>query len=163
MMKNFNQLYEEYADDVFRFALYLCGSVQWAEDLTSEAFVRALTRRDALRMPTVKAYLLTIVRNLYRKQFQREGRFAQLGEHHPDGALGPEASAEQQAELAAVLRSMQMLDEVDRVALLMRVLYDMPYQEIAATLGLSLSAVRVKVHRARLKLVAFREQENKND
>ena len=158
-MKSFDQLYHEYADDVFRFALYLCGSVAWAEDLTSETFVRAWARRDSLRMPTVKAYLLAIARNLYRQQVRRERRFTSLANDLPDRATGPEASAEQRSELRAVLRGLQSLTEIDRAALLMRALYDMPYQEIAAALDVSPSAARVKVHRARLKLVALRDQE----
>lgn len=158
-MENFNQLYQEYADDVFRFALYLCGNVVWAEDLTSETFVRAWTRLDSLEMPTVKAYLLTIVRNLYHRQARRERRFIRLGDHLPSRASGPEASAEQRSELREVLRGLQTLTEIDRAALLMRALYDMPYQEIAAVLGISLAAARVKVHRARLKLVELRDQE----
>lgn len=160
-MKTFSHLYRESADDVFRFALYLCGSVEWAEDLTSETFVRAWARRDSLRMPTVKAYLLAITRNLYRQQLRRERRFAPLDDDLPDRSAGPEASAEQRAEMRLVLRGLQTLPEIDRAALLMRALYEMPYEEIAATLDVSLSAARVKVHRARLKLDAFREQEMK--
>jgi RNA polymerase sigma-70 factor (ECF subfamily) len=159
MIKDFTQLYRDYAGDVFRFALYLCGSADWAEDLTSETFVRVWTRRDSLWMPTVKAYLLAIVRNLYLKQLRSEQRFTRLDDHLPSRASGPEASVEQRSELWAVLRGLQTLTEVDRAALLMRALYDMPYQEIAAALGVSLAAARVKVHRARLKLVDFRDQE----
>jgi RNA polymerase sigma-70 factor (ECF subfamily) len=152
-MKNFDQLYEEYADDVYRFALYLCGSAEWAEDLTSETFVRAFTRRDTLRMPTVKAYLLAIARNLYRQQLRKEQRLTGLGDHLPSKLPGPEQSAEQRSELRGVLRGLASLPEIDRSALLMRALHDMPYQEIAAALGISPAAARVKVHRARLKLV----------
>lgn len=162
-MKSFDQLYQECANDVFRFALYLCGSVEWAEDLTSETFVRAWARRESLRMPTVKAYLLTIARNLYRQQVRREGRFAPLGDDLPDRAAGPEASAEQRSELRQALRSLQHLTEIDRAALLMRALYEMPYQEIAAALGISHSAARVKVHRARLKLVEHRDEAMNGD
>ena len=162
-MKNFNHLYQKYADDVFRFALYLCGSVEWAEDLASETIVRAWMRRNSLRMPTVKGYLLVIVHNLYRRQMHHEQRFSRLDEHIPDRTTSPEAGAEQRAELRMVLRGLQTLPENDRAALLMRALHDMPYQEIAAALDISLSAARVKVHRARLKLVEIRQQEMNGD
>lgn len=161
--KGFEQLYRDYAGDVFRFALYLCGNTGWAQDLTSETFVRALTRTDSLRMPTVKAYLLAIVRNLYLKEVRREQRHTQLIDYLPDKTPGPEASAEQQFELNITIRYLQNLPEVDRSALLMRALYEMPYQEIAAALGLSPAAARVKVHRARLVLVEWRNQKMKGD
>jgi RNA polymerase sigma-70 factor (ECF subfamily) len=44
---------------------------------------------------------------------------------------------------------------VDRSALLLRVDDGLSYQQIAAVLGLSLAAVKVKIHRARLKLAAI--------
>jgi len=48
------------------------------------------------------------------------------------------------------------LPEVDRAALLMRVQEDMPYEEIAHTLQLPVTTVKVQVHRARLKLMQVR-------
>ncbi len=55
-------------------------------------------------------------------------------------------------ELHEVFRSLQSLPEVDRAALLMHVQDEMPYAEIAAALGLSIGAVKVRIHRARFKL-----------
>ncbi len=40
-MLTFNQLYETYAEDVFRFAYWLSGNRHWADDITSGTFVRA--------------------------------------------------------------------------------------------------------------------------
>jgi RNA polymerase sigma-70 factor (ECF subfamily) len=55
-----------------------------------------------------------------------------------------------------VAAALRQLPEVDRAALLMRAEDGLPYEEIAAALGLSVAAARVKVHRARLKLAAAR-------
>jgi RNA polymerase sigma factor (sigma-70 family) len=65
-MDPFRDLYERYYRDVYRFALFLTGDVARAEDLTADTFVRAWTARDRIRHETVRAYLLTIARNLYR-------------------------------------------------------------------------------------------------
>jgi RNA polymerase sigma-70 factor (ECF subfamily) len=40
--------------------------------------------------------------------------------------------------------------------MLMRAEYDLPYEEIARVLGISVSAAKVKVHRARLALAGLR-------
>ena len=61
----FGQLYERYAADVLRFALYLTGSRSEAEDITSETFVRAWTRPTRSASARVKAYLFMIARNLH--------------------------------------------------------------------------------------------------
>ena len=155
-MIDFHTLYERYAPDVRRFAIYLSGDFTLAEDITSETFVRAWTAPDAIRVATVKAYLFTIARNLYLKGLRRGGRHSCLDDRIPDPAPNPEISAERREELGRVLEGLQQLPEADRAALLMRAQNELPYGEIAAALGLSLAAVKVKIHRARIKLAQLR-------
>jgi RNA polymerase sigma-70 factor (ECF subfamily) len=64
---------------------------------------------------------------------------------------------EQSAEVRAVLAALQQLPELDRTVLLMRALDEMPYEEIAETLGIPVVSAKVKVHRARLKLMQTRQ------
>ena len=51
-----------------------------------------------------------------------------------------------------MLAALQTLPEIDRAAVLLRAEEGMSYEEVAAALGISPVAARVKVHRARLKL-----------
>ena len=69
-MTDFENLYQRYARDVYRFALYLCGNTAEAEDIASETFVRVWTIRDTLRAASVKAYLFTIARNLHNDAYR---------------------------------------------------------------------------------------------
>ena len=57
---------------------------------------------------------------------------------------------------------LQKLPEADRAALLMRAQHEMPYEDIAKTLGVSLAAVKVIIHRARLKLAEVRSRTLQN-
>jgi RNA polymerase sigma-70 factor (ECF subfamily) len=155
-MTEFDELYERYARDVYRFALYLSGSPAQAEDIAAETFVRVWTARDRIDVATVKAYLFTIARNLYMDGRRRQSRQVELDESLCDPAPGPELQAEARQQLEAVLAALQQLPDVDRAALLMRAQDGMPYEEIAAALGLSLPAAKVKVHRARLRLAELR-------
>jgi RNA polymerase sigma-70 factor (ECF subfamily) len=75
----------------------------------------------------------------------------------PDPSVGLATRTEHKAELSAVLAELRQLSEVDRAALLMRVQEEMPYEEIAQTLNLPVTTVKVKVHRARLKLMRVRD------
>ena len=102
--------------------------------------------------------LFTIARNLYRDHLRRNNRLSELEESIPDPAVGPETRTEHKAELNAVIAALRLLSEVDRAALLMRVQEEMPYEEIAQTLNLPVTTVKVKVHRARLKLMHAREK-----
>jgi RNA polymerase sigma-70 factor (ECF subfamily) len=161
MLIDFHSLYERYVADVYRFALYLSGDAALADDITQEAFVRAWVMPGEVRGGTVKAYLLTIARNLYRAERQRAARQVALPEALPERKPGPDVVAGDRLELAAILEALQALSEVDRAALLMHAQDGMPYAEIAAALGHSVAAVKVKVHRARIRLKRMLDPEGR--
>jgi RNA polymerase sigma-70 factor, ECF subfamily len=149
---DFGALYLAHARDLRKFALYLSGDAAAADDLVSEAFVRAWTVRERVEMATVRGYLFTIVRNLFLKQRRRERRQVSLDERLADGRPGPDERAGDQRDLRLVLAALARLSEIDRAAVLMRADAGVPYEEIAAALGISTVAAKVKVHRARLRL-----------
>jgi RNA polymerase sigma-70 factor (ECF subfamily) len=149
---DFAGLYRSHARDVRRFALYLSGDAALADDLTSEAFVRVWTARARVDLTTVRAYTFAIVRNLFLKHCQIQRRHAPLDERVLDDRPGPERRAGDQSELRAVLAALARVPEIDRAAVLMRADEDLPYEDIAAALGISTTTAKVKVHRTRLKL-----------
>ena len=152
-MLDFQELYESYAADVYRFALWLAGDSFEAEDITSETFVRAWVHHDRMRTETLKAYLLAIARNVYLTQRRKSKRQIVLTEVYPDPAPGPDRVVEAQQDLQRVRRTLQTCSEIDRAAFILRVQHELPYAEIARVLGLSLAAAKVKVHRVRKKLL----------
>src|SRR5580658_756671 len=156
-MTDFGALYKKYAPDVYRFALYLSGERGEAEDITSETFVRVWASSEPVKMATVKGYLFTIARNLFLQGLRKKSRHVALDEDLRDTQPSPYAQAEHKEELNAVLARLQQLPEIDRAALLMRAMDEMPYEEIARALGISLAAVKVKIHRARLALAGIRD------
>jgi len=148
----FEELYRRHARDVYRFALYLTGDTAQAEDIASGTFVRVWAASDRLRVTTVKAYLFTIARNLHLHGLRGRSRRVSLPADPPVPRPGPQLEAEGRERLGLVLRALGRLTPTDRAALLMRAQDGMSYEEIAAALGLSLSAVEVRIHRARLRL-----------
>jgi len=153
-MLTFQDLYESYAAEVYRFALWLVGDSFEAEDITSETFIRAWARNSRIRTETLKAYLFTIARNTYLEQRRKSKRHVALHDVYPDPSPGPEKRLESQDELLRVRAVLQTLPEIDRTAFVLRVQHEFPYAEIARVLELSLSASKVKVHRVRKKLLA---------
>lgn len=153
---DFESLYEKYAPAVRRFALFLCADRALADDITSETFLRVWSTRGRIRELTVKSYLFAVARNVYR-DLQRQGwRRAELDEKHTDPGPSVHKRLEHGQELDTVLAALEKLQETDRAALLMRALDEMPYEEIAAALDITPAAARVKVHRARARLMAVR-------
>ena len=156
-MTEIENLYERYAGDVRRFALYLCGDAVMADEITSDTFVRVWMADGPIRQPTVKSYLFAIARNAYIDLLRRSARHTELDENMPDTRISAQTQLEQSAEVQAVLAALQQLPEMDRTVLLMRALDEMPYEEIAETLGIPVVTAKVKVHRARLKLMQTRQ------
>ena len=155
-MADLEALYRNHAPDVFRFVLYLSGNRHDAEDITSETFVRAWTAPGEIRMATVKGYLFMIARNLFLQSLRSRRKHVELTESLRDPAPGQEVEAERASELADALAGLQGLAEIDRAALLMRAMHELPYEDIAAALGLSLAATKVRIHRARRALLERR-------
>ena len=154
-MNDFHDLYVRYAGDVHRFATYLSGDPAMADDITSETFLRAWMSSSPIREATVKSYLFAIARHLYFAEARQQARHEALPDSMISNAPGADERVEQQASLSRVLKALAQLPAVDRAALLLRTRDGLSYEDIAAALELSLSSVKVKVHRARLKLAAL--------
>lgn len=157
-MTTFHELYERYSADVYKYAFWLSGHAMEADDLTSETFVRAWTSQSKIRTETVKAYLFTITRNLYLEGHRKAKRQEDLDPTLHDPGPGPDAQTESRLEFSEAQRLIRGLPETDRTAFLLRVQHELSYEEIARIMNLSLSAVKVKVHRARLKMADARIQ-----
>ena len=154
-MVGLEEIYRRYSRDVYRYAYWISGDATEAEDLTSESFVRAWAGAEDLRTETVKALplhhrpqSLSAAASPGRSPGRAGPRISRPGSRaRPSGrAEGGGASSPQGDAGAACGRP---------AALLMRAEHSLPYEEIARSLGLSLSAAKVKVHRARIKLASL--------
>jgi len=150
-------LYRQYAPDVFRFVLHLCRDRHQAEDLTSETFVRAWTAPEPIRSATVKGYLFTIARNLWLQGLRRSRHQVEMEETLPDPAPGPAEMTESTTQLERWLARLEQVPEVNRTALWLRAVEGFSYEEIAEALGVSVAAVKVKIHRARRALLDVKD------
>lgn len=150
---NFDALYTRHAPALRRFVLYLGADASSADDIVAEAFVRAWTAVAPIRPETIRAYLFTIARNLHRRAAKHRTADVELPFDWADEAISAERHAEHRSDLSAVLAAMRSMPTDDRAALLMRAADQMTYEEIARILGLSVGAAKVRVHRARLKLM----------
>jgi RNA polymerase sigma-70 factor (ECF subfamily) len=161
-MNEIETLYRQHASALLRFAWGLCGDRSQAEDIVSETFVRVLTRAPRIETQTALAYLLAVARNIFisggRVQWREVPLIEEISAPEND-ALG---QLDSKADLKWVLRALRSLPEGERAALLLRVDHELSYEDIASALGTSVVAVRVRVHRARLRLATARgSQERK--
>ncbi|MBE0672844.1 MAG: sigma-70 family RNA polymerase sigma factor [Anaerolineales bacterium] len=151
-MLSFEELYISYSPEVYRFANWLSGNSNDAEDITAETFTRAWMNFNNIRTETLKAYLFTIARNIHLESLRKNRDHDEIKETHPDSQPGLEKTLETKGELDQIRSSLLTLPEIDRSAFVMRVQHDLPYAEIARVLQLSEGTVKVKVHRVRKML-----------
>ena len=154
-MDEFRDIFDRHYTVVRRFALFLTQDVGRADDLTAETFVRAWLARRRIHEPTVRAYLLTIARNLHRDQCRAaRQRFVELDDRLVDTRPGNDVRVEQQSTLNTVRARLRRVARGDRHALLLYVVREMSYEEIASALGVSVAAVKSRIARAREALRA---------
>jgi len=154
----YGTLVATYSRRVYNLAYRYLGSAEDAEDASQEVFLRAYERLSRFdRGRSFQAWLLAITANHCIDRLRRRGpktmadaeEALQLvaGPDDPEGAvLGRERSKEMQRELAK-------LPGAYRMVLVLRYWQELSCEEIAAVLGSSVGAVKVKLHRARLALL----------
>lgn len=143
----------------------MVGSVQDAQDLTQEAFIKALQRRDQLKDEQKAAHWLSRIATNTALDFLRRGRriaFVELGEaparhletRHAESAEEVLLRGERRDWLAAAL---QLLTARERAALVLRDMEDLPAEEVARRLGCSRATVRSHIANARIKIRKYAE------
>jgi RNA polymerase sigma-70 factor (sigma-E family) len=146
-------LYDRCHADMVRFAAFLTGRVDAAEDIAQDAFVRVFDAWERIDDPArADAYLKTTVVNLVRGGHRRE----QIAERNADHHLAVVPSAEDDA--LGELKRQRVLDAVaalpmrQRACAVMRHWMRMTETEIAETLDLSVGSVRTHIKRGTKRL-----------
>jgi RNA polymerase sigma-70 factor, ECF subfamily len=138
-----------------RFARALTGDSALADDLVQDCIERAL-RKHTLYDPKrpMRAWLYTMLRNLHvsgRRNQLRQG--ARVGlDDVPSGADAVPPHQEDRLALADVEEAVQRLPLVQREVLLLVVLDEMSYRDVAEVLGVPIGTVMSRLSRARLFL-----------
>ena len=147
------EVWEQHSDAVRRFARHLTDNAAQADDLTQEAFVRLWTTTSPIRTETLRAYLFTIVRNLHRRAYRRDRSLQAISGHETAGGAAPDEQVAQHEDARRLTAALASLEDGDREAVLMRLDGDVSYGDIGLALGISAGAARVRVHRARRRLI----------
>jgi len=169
-VRSLDDLYERYSGPIFGYLMCLSGDYFLADELTGETFYRAMLALDSFRgEASVSTWLFRIARNLYFKKVQKEQRLASLEALQERGMAfatkrpDPEKTLIQQERSQAIQRALLSISESDRSILLLANKDEMRCWEIAQVLGISVSAVKVRLYRARRRLaIALNAEEEWN-
>jgi RNA polymerase sigma-70 factor (ECF subfamily) len=164
----FTQVVEAYQRPVFNLCYRMLGDPEDAEDAAQETFLRAydhMRRYDQQR--SFSTWLLSIAAHYCIDQLRkRRMTFLSMDTHPnldiPDTSPGPETTFHRNEDQQLIQNLLRSLGAQDRAAVVMYYWYDFSYDEIADSLSLSTSAVKSRLHRARLLLTqTWTEQEAK--
>ena len=169
--------FETAARSLWCIAAAVLGGPDEADDVVQEAAMIAFTKRADFDPDTnFSAWAGQIVRNVARNSLRSRGRRTQQFrlvshettlDHHAESSTTDRASSAEHINVASdgrimpdqrafddrVMEALQTLDETPRACLLLRVVHDLPYKDIAITLDIPQGTVMSHVHRARKTLV----------
>ncbi len=158
---DFEALANEHKDAVYRQLIRVCGNREDAEDVLIETLLRAYRNLGQLREASAfRAWLAQIGRRVCWQLKQREALLPiiQLSELESDGTElksaedAPDVRASLQQMKQLLLRAVAALPAAERAVYEMRDLEELSGEQAAVRLGISLGAVKSRLHRAREKV-----------
>jgi len=149
---------------LFTVAYEMLGSAADAEDVVQETWLRWAALEEAARAEVVdpRAYLVRIVtrQSLNRLRTLARRREEYVGEWLPEPLLTSPDVAEDvelvESVSIAMLTVLETLTPTERAVFVLREVFDLPYDEIAAAVDKTAAAVRQVAHRAREHVAARR-------
>ena len=156
-----------YQPHLYRFGLRMCGNVEDAGDVAQESLISmARSVRDFRGESSVSSWLYTIARRFCIKK-RRRSKFAprreesldtpatDVAQHLADPRPNPEQTATNRELATALTHAIDGLEPSQREVLVLRDVEGLSAPEVATILGMSVEAVKSRLHRAR---VAIREE-----
>ncbi len=130
----------------------VCGDLPSAEDVVQEAFVRALDHgRGFRRIDNPEAWLRRVAVNVQRSRWRRMKTYAGLQPKLVDDVTPFEPSPDH----LELVRALAGLPEVQREAVVLHHLADMPVHEVADMLGVPIGTIKTRLVRGRTTLAGL--------
>ena len=156
----FAKLVAAYQGPVYNLCYRMLGTGPDAEDATQETFVRVYSKLHTYQADKkLSSWVLSIASHYCIDRLRRRhGDALSLDDEGlatvlPSRQTGPEESALRNEVRDEVQAAVDRLDPAYRVPLVLRYWHDLSYNEIADVMGLTVQAVKSRLHRARLQMI----------
>ncbi len=157
-MSAFEKIYTELSPEIYAIACEITQNKEESRDLMQDCFVAAMENIATLKEPDkIKNWLIRIAANKSHDYIKKkkpsvltEDQYEIIDNLEEDSVYAiPEASVETDERIEDVNEILNTLSEDKRLCLLLRFRYDMSYAEIANELGITESAVKSRISRAK--------------
>lgn len=130
-MGELDEIYSNYAEEVFKYLMYLCHNADLSEELTQETFYQAVKSIDRYNGECkMSVWLCQIAKHSYYKHLERNKK--QQRHMFQDDTLhtSPEAEFIHSEDKIALYRIIHLLEEPYKEVLLLRILGGLSFKEI---------------------------------
>lgn len=152
-LEKLSLLYHRYSRRVFGFFYRLTGDGATSEDLVQNVFMRILKYKHTYSEDgKFETWIFHMARNIHHDHYKKNSRYswqedmgdweAKLSDHK-----NAESEAEKSDELSMLKQALQSLTPEKRELIEMTRFQKMKYEQVASLLGVTESAVKVRVHR----------------
>lgn len=157
-MENFGAFFARHRERLFGYLMRLTGDYHLSADLLQESFTRYLSSYGNRSQNL--ALLYKIARNALLDIRRRQSRSPGTKEEPADPRGDPERRLLVREEYRQMMTALGRLKESDREILALAATGDLKYRQIAEILSLNENAVKVRIHRARIRLRQILEEMN---
>lgn len=151
-------LYDRYSKRLYNYFVKISFDRDLSNDLLQNTFLRMIKYRKSFQSGRAfQSWIFRIARNVYTDEVSKRKIVGSDYTNISDlqTASGENESSEQEQKEKNLLLAMQKLTAEEREILVLSRFQDMKYEQIATLLNLTVSAVKVKVHRAIKKLRVY--------
>lgn len=162
MDKEFDEIYNLYAVDVYKFLLRLSQNENVATDILQDTMLKAIINIDKFKGKcSMKTYLCTIAKNEYYNYLKkRENKNMSINDY--ENSLYSESfenSIDDKSQAIHIHRILHTLDEPYKEIFTLRVFAELKFSEIAHIFGKSENWARVTFFRAKEKIIKIMKEE----
>lgn len=141
---------------LYRYTLSLTRNESEAEDITQEAFLRAMNAKESFSGDSsLYTWLCSIAKNLWLTRVKKQNKSADsnLLDSLPDDTPSIEERAADHDSAMQIMRALHTLDEPYKEVFSLRVFGQLGFKDIADLFGKTESWARVTFHRAKSKII----------
>lgn len=152
-MTDFEAIYAQYCESVYRYVFSLCRNEQDAQELTQDAFYRAMEHMGQFRGEcSLYVWLCQIAKNAFFTREKKRRRHQPLAEDVPDGTGDPVFALADRESAWRLHRLLHALDEPYKEVFSLRVFGELSFSQIGELFGKTDSWARLVFYRAKTRL-----------
>ena len=147
---DFQDIYEQYFKDVYKYVLALCHNDTVAEEITQETFFKALKSIDSFKgQCKLYVWLCQIAKNTYFTYLKKQSKVLPLDEHQVDSL---EQALEEESTVLQIHQILHKLEEPYKEVFSLRSFGQLSFKQIGSLFEKTEGWARVTYHRAKLKI-----------